>query len=73
MDIQNKDRMTAMDFRLPGQAFVEMLEFTPEEGGAPVIGEVVAPGGEEAGGTEEGTGGAPMDMDGGTPAGDGGT
>jgi hypothetical protein len=84
MDIQNKERMTAMDFRLPGQAFVEMLEFTPEEGGTPIVGEVVTPGeGEpgtasatgtdEAGGTEEGTGGAPADMDGGTPPGDGGT
>jgi hypothetical protein len=85
MDIQNKERMTAMDFRLPGQAFVEMLEFTPEEGGAPLTGEVVGPGGEgtagtaeamggdEAGGAPQGTGGAPMNMDGGTPARDGGT
>jgi hypothetical protein len=79
MDKQNQQRLTAMDFRLPGQAFVEMLEFTPEEGGTPVIGEVVTPGGEgepsteEAGGAEEGIGGAPTDMDGGTPPGDGGT
>jgi hypothetical protein len=84
MDVQNKERMTAMDFRLPGQAFVEMLEFTPEEGGTPVIGEVVAPaegepgtagatGTDEAGGAEEGTGGAPTGMDGGAPTGDGGT
>jgi hypothetical protein len=74
VDIQGRERMTAMDFRLPGQAFVEMLEFTPEEGGTPVVGEVVTPGAEdEAGGTEEGAGGAPTDMDGGTPSGDGGT
>jgi hypothetical protein len=84
MDVQNKERMTAMDFRLPGQAFVEMLEFTPEEGGTPIIGEVVTPGEDEpgtagatgmdkAGGAEEETGGAPAGMDGSTPMADGGT
>jgi hypothetical protein len=77
MEKQNQVRMTAMDFRLPGQAFVEMLEFTPEEGGTPVIGEVVAPSSETgthaAGGAGKGVGGAPANMDGGTPTGDAGT
>ncbi|HVG63223.1 MAG TPA: hypothetical protein VNA24_31960 [Hyalangium sp.] len=81
VDKQGQERMTAMDFRLPGQAFLERLDFTPEEGGTPIIGEVVAPNGtEEPGAGEgeadvaaEGTGGAPGDMDGGTPPGDAGT
>jgi hypothetical protein len=81
-ELQGRPRVTAMDFRLPGQAFVEMLEFTPEEGAAPVTGSVVTPGGEveegangsaEEGSTEEMTGSAPPGMDGGTPATDGGT
>lgn len=85
MDKQGQERMTAMDFRLPGQAFLERLEFTPEEGGTPVTGAVVDPsgevqpgtangtGGEEAGGTDPAAGGTPGDMDGGTPPGDAGT
>lgn len=85
MDKQNQDRMTAMDFRLPGQAFIERLEFTPEEGGTPVTGAVVVPGGtvepgtaggtggEAAGGAGPAAGGTPGDMDGGTPPGDAGT
>jgi hypothetical protein len=85
MDKQNQERMTAMDFRLPGQAFLERLEFTPEEGGTPVTGAVVAPsgevepgtasgtGGEGTGGTDPAAGGTPGDMDGGTPPGDAGT
>jgi hypothetical protein len=79
-ELQGRPRVTATDFRLPGQAFVEMLEFTPEEGDAPVTGGVVTPAGEvegapegEAGAVEEMTGGAPPDTDGGTPATDGGT
>jgi hypothetical protein len=79
-ELQGRQRVTAMDFRLPGQAFVEMLEFTPEEGDAPVIGGVVTPAGEvepgsdgEAGAVEEMTGSAPEGMDGGSPATDGGT
>ncbi len=83
MEKQGQERMTAMDFRLPGQAFVEMLEFTPEEGGTPITGEVVTPGGtgeagtaggtDEAGGAEEAAGGAPAGMDGGSSPGDAGT
>lgn len=72
VEMQGRERMTAMDFRLPGQAFLEVLEFTPEEGGAPITGTVVAPGGEpppEANGaTEAGeAGGVEADSDGGTP------
>jgi hypothetical protein len=74
-----------MDFRLPGQAFIEMLEFIPEEGGAPVIGGVVGSGGEVAPGSPEAAapgggdqtevqlGGSPASTDGGAPAGDAGT
>jgi len=58
MDKQNQDRMTAMDFRLPGQAFLERLEFIPEEGGTPVTGGVVEPNGTVDPGTAGGTGGA---------------
>ena len=84
-ELQGRDRVTGMDFRLPGQAFVEMLEFTPEEGGAPVTGGMVGAGGEvapgsagtapaEAGGdTEDMMVGAPASTDGGAPAGDAGT
>ena len=84
-ELQGRPRVTAMDFRLPGQAFVEMLEFTPEESEAPITGAVVTPAGEvepgatgatgtdEEGGTEEMMGSAPAATDGGTPAADGGT
>jgi hypothetical protein len=40
-DLRDKERVTAMDFRLPGSVAVEMLEFTPKEGGEPVTGAVV--------------------------------
>lgn len=84
-ELQGRDRITGMDFRLPGQAFVELLEFIPEEGGAPVTGGVVGSGGEVAPGSPEATapgggdpadvqlGGAPASNDGGTPAEDAGT
>ncbi|WP_224244352.1 hypothetical protein [Hyalangium gracile] len=81
-ELQGRERVTGMDFRLPGQAFVEMLEFIPEEGGAPVTGGVVSAGGEvgpgdnaagEEGQTEVMIGDAPTDMDGGVAPGDAGT
>jgi hypothetical protein len=59
-----------------------MLEFTPEEGEAPVIGGVVSPAGEveegasgsaETGDSEETTGSAPEGMDGGSAPADAGT
>jgi hypothetical protein len=83
-ELQGRDRVTGMDFRLPGQAFVEMLEFTPEEGGTPVTGGVVGAGGEvapggngtaaadEGGSTEQMGGSGTAGTDGGTPAGDAG-
>jgi hypothetical protein len=40
-DLRDKQRLTAMDFRLPGSVAVEMLEFTPKPGGDPVTGAVV--------------------------------
>lgn len=40
-DLRDKQRLTAMDFRLPGSVAVEMLEFTPQPGGEPVTGAVV--------------------------------
>jgi hypothetical protein len=40
-DLRDKERVTAMDFRLPGSVTVEMLEFTPKAGGEPVTGAVV--------------------------------
>jgi hypothetical protein len=82
MDKQGQERMTAMDFRLPGQAFIERLEFTPEEGGTPVTGGVVDPSGtvepgtasgtgtDEAGGTAPAAGGAPENTGGGVPPAD---
>jgi hypothetical protein len=79
-ELRDRPRITGMDFRLPGQAFVESLEFIPEEGGTPITGGVVGAGGEVAdgaiedeGATEDMTGAAPPDMDGGMPAVDGGT
>ncbi len=41
LDLRDKPRLTAMDFRLPGSVTVEMLEFTPQAGGEPVTGAVV--------------------------------
>lgn len=76
-ELRERPRVTGMDFRLPGQAFVEQLEFAPEEGGAPVTGGVIGAGGEVAEGadgtTEEGAEPAPMEADGGAPGGDAGT
>jgi hypothetical protein len=84
-DLRDRPRVTGMDFRLPGQAFVEMLEFTPEEGGTPITGNVIIPGGNvaegangaagnTAGGSSEDTGGSTAEgTDGGTPTTDGGT
>jgi hypothetical protein len=40
-DLRDKQRVSAMDFRLPGSVTVEMLEFTPKPGGEPVTGAVV--------------------------------
>lgn len=40
-DLRDKQRVSAMDFRLPGSVAVEMLEFTPKAGGEPVSGAVV--------------------------------
>lgn len=40
-DLRDKQRVTAMDFRLPGSVAVEMLEFAPKAGGEPVTGAVV--------------------------------
>ncbi len=40
-DLRDKERVTAMDFRLPGSVTVEMLEFIPEEESEPVTGAMV--------------------------------
>jgi hypothetical protein len=82
-ELRDRPRITGIDFRLPGQAFVESLEFVPEEGGAPVTGGVIGAGGEVAegtptedtgeGATEDMTGAMPTDADAGVPAADGGT
>jgi hypothetical protein len=83
-ELRDRPRVTGFDFRLPGQASVESLEFLPEEGGAPVTGGVVSAGGELAdgqltgdpgaeGATEDMAGAMPEGMDAGVPATDGGT
>lgn len=82
-ELGDRPRLTGMDFRLPGRAFVEMLEFTPEEGGPLVTGGKVGAGGETTDGANaiivdedsgEGTAeGTAADADGGVPAGDAGT
>lgn len=84
-ELRERPRITGMDFRLPGQAFVEQLEFIPEEGSAPVTGGVIGEGGEVTAGTpgtvqgteedtpEEMMGGAPEGMDAGVPSMDAGT
>ena len=84
-ELRDRPRVTGFDFRLPGQASVENLEFIPEEGGAPVTGGVIGEGGELAGGaapsgdpggegaTEDMAGAMPEGMDAGVPATDGGT
>ena len=67
-ELRDRPRVTGMDFRLPGQAFVESLEFIPEEGGAPVTGGVIGAGGEVAeGATGEVEEGATEDMTGAMP------
>jgi hypothetical protein len=35
-DLRDKERVTAMDFRLPGSVSIETLDFTPQAGGDPV-------------------------------------
>jgi hypothetical protein len=83
-ELRDRPRVTGFDFRLPGQASVESLEFIPEEGGAPVTGGVIGAGGELANGeagsapgqdgaTEDMTGAMPEGMDAGVPASDAGT
>jgi hypothetical protein len=72
-DLRGQDRINAMDMRLPGRVFVEVLEFQPEE---PVTGAEVGPGGQvsDAGMNGNGNGtngngtgtGAPVLPDGGT-------
>ncbi len=66
-DLRNQERINAMDMRLPGRVFVEILEFMPEE---PVTGAVVAEGGGLTDGGTNGTG-APVLPDGGTVGGPG--
>lgn len=72
-DLRGQDRINAMDMRLPGRVFVEVLEFQPEE---PVTGAEVGPGGQvaDAGPLGNGNGngtGAPVLPDGGTVGGPG--
>ena len=59
-DLRGQERINAMDLRLPGQVFVETLEFTPEEGGSAVPG--------TAGDGADGTGASVL-SDGGTAGG----
>ncbi|AKQ64378.1 hypothetical protein A176_001290 [Myxococcus hansupus] len=40
-ELRGQERINAMDLRLPGQVFVETLEFAPEEAGTEVTGTVV--------------------------------
>jgi hypothetical protein len=44
-DLRDRERVTAMDLRLPGRVFVEMLDFTPETGEPETVGGVVGAGG----------------------------
>ncbi len=44
-DLRDRERVTAMDLRLPGRVFVETLEFTPEVGEPEQTGEIVGAGG----------------------------
>ncbi len=77
-ELRDRPRITGIDLRLPGKAFVESLDFTPEEGGTPVTGGVIGEGGEMAEGAPDGVeaadveAGAPDDADAGTPPGDAG-
>jgi hypothetical protein len=74
-DLRGQERINAMDLRLPGRVFVEILEFSPEESAPPVTGAVVGSHGEVDAGTSNGngngTGGAPVLPDGGTVGGPG--
>jgi len=47
-ELREKERITAMDMRLPGRIFVETLDFTPKEDGAPATGGMVDSTGERA-------------------------
>lgn len=65
-DLRGQERINAMDLRLPGRVFVEILEFSPEDSAPAVTGAVVGSGGEvDAGINGNGTG-APVLPDGGT-------
>ncbi|MBZ4331195.1 hypothetical protein NR800_18845 [Corallococcus interemptor] len=44
-DLRDRERVTAMDLRLPGRVFVETLEFTPETGEPEQTGGIVGAGG----------------------------
>ncbi|TSC32129.1 hypothetical protein [Corallococcus sp. Z5C101001] len=44
-DLRDRERVTAMDLRLPGRVFVETLEFVPEAGEPEQTGGVVGAGG----------------------------
>ncbi|NOK16939.1 hypothetical protein [Corallococcus carmarthensis] len=44
-DLRDRERVTAMDLRLPGRVFVETLEFTPETGEPEATGGIVGAGG----------------------------
>ncbi|MDC0709604.1 hypothetical protein POL68_14125 [Stigmatella sp. ncwal1] len=68
-ELRDRHNVSGMDFRLHGQAFVEQLDFIPEEDEAPVTGGVVGEQGEVA----EGMDTAPSEATGGSPPEDGGT
>ncbi|MCY1042421.1 hypothetical protein OV208_13945 [Corallococcus sp. bb12-1] len=63
-DLRDKERVTAMDMRLPGRVFVETLEFTPETGEPEMTGGVVGAGGvvTSDGGTGPMSGGGSMEL-----------
>lgn len=58
LDSADRQKLNVMDLRLPGQAALEVIEFTPEEDVAPEVGEVL--------GVDAGTTAAPA-TDGGAP------
>ncbi|SET25279.1 hypothetical protein [Stigmatella erecta] len=68
-ELRDRPNLSGMDFRLHGQAFVEQLEFTPEDDGTPVTGGVVGQQGEVA----DGLGDPPPDAAEPAPPQDGGT
>jgi hypothetical protein len=45
-ELKGRERISALDMRLPGRVFVEMLEFAPREEGTPVTGGVIDSAGE---------------------------